>query len=173
MVRTDFEAIIGNLGAFYERKVRPTPMTLDMWFEKVKKIPSEAVNPIQQKIMDECDGWPKNITATMWALYHSWLAAHPEKRAFKEAVNCPDCEGGWLALQKKVDGYRQPISHSAPCGKCRQIPAAKYMTLFQAREQGYERIELTKWPETGLRDIKELADRVGQKMPEMPRVHWD
>ncbi len=172
MVQAAFVSFVTDIFAYYQRE-RPKDNTMDLWFDEVRRIPDESLDWISSKIFKESERLPTNLPAMTWALYNAWLAAHPEKRAFKEAVNCPDCEGGWLALQKKVDGYRQPISHSAPCGKCRQIPAAKYMTLFQAREQGYERIELTKWPETGPRDIKELADRVGQKMPEMPRVHWD
>jgi hypothetical protein len=173
VVRHEFDAIIGNLGAFYERKVRPIPMTLDMWFEKVKKIPSEAVTPIQQRIMDECEGWPKNITAMMWALYHQWLSAHPEKRAHREAVDCPDCEGGWLALQKNVDGYRQKISHSAACGRCKQIPSAQYMTLFQAKEHGYERVDLLTYPVHANRNLKAMIESVAKRMPEKPRITWD
>lgn len=163
--------MIENLGAFYERKVKPISRTLEMWFEKVKKIPSEAVMPIQDKIMDECERWPANLTATMWAMYHRWLDAHPEKRAFREAVNCPDCEGGWLVLSKLVEGYKQPLSFSAPCGRCRQIPAANYMTIFQAREKGYERTDLKKQPWDG-RTAAEMASTIGRPVPEV-RVYAD
>lgn len=147
-------------------------MTIELWLQKVKGIPSEAIPWIQNKIMDECEAWPKNFTATLWSMYNAWLQAHPEKRAHRESVNCPDCEGGWLALQKKVDGYRQPISHAAPCGRCRQIPAAKYMTLFQAREQGYERVDLKTYPVHASPNLKALLDTIGKKV-EKPRVYAD
>lgn len=171
MVRTELEAIVGNLGAFYERKAAPSEMTLVLWLQKVKNIPSEAIPWIQSKIMDECESWPKNITAIMWAMYHAWLAAHPEKRAHLDHVDCPDCEGGWLAIRKRVEPYRQPISHSAPCGRCKQIPASQYMTMFQALESGYERIDLrTYQAHTG--ELGRLIESIGKKM-EKPRVYAD
>jgi hypothetical protein len=168
MTWIEFTETIRTVCTYYERKI-PNDNAIELWHERVKTIPRESLDWIKRKIFEENDTFPKNLPTVMWSLYNAWLTAHPEKRAFKESVFCPDCEGGWLALQKQVDGYRQPISFSAPCGKCRQIPSAHYMTLFQAIEQGYERIELKKYPEAGPRDIKKLAESVGMKMPDYAR----
>lgn len=172
MVRTDLEAIVGNLGAFYERKARPSAMTLELWMQKVKNIPTEAVPWIQDRIMDESEMWPRNFPQTLWAMYNAWIQANPDKRAYRESVDCPDCEGGWLSLQKELKAYRQPISHSAPCGRCRQIPAAKYMTLHEAISKGFRRIDLTTYPQHGNRNLKAMLDSIGRKM-DKPRAYCD
>lgn len=171
MVRQEFDAVIENLGAFYERKVKPIPRTLEMWFEKVKNIPSEAVGPIQDKIMDECEYWPRNLPATLWAMYHTWLEAHPEKRAHRTEIDCPDCESGWLTLQKIVlnkfgkSMYRTAIPTFAwPCGKCRQLPSKQYRTLFQAIEAGYERVDLERHTAPKL-SIAQMVGGIGKPIP--------
>lgn len=164
MVRTELEAIVGNLGAFYERKSAPSAMTLELWMQKVKNIPSEAVGPIQDKIMDECEYWPRNLPATLWAMYHAWLEAHPEKRAHKDIVDCPDCEGGWLCLTRPVRGYRVPPTFSAPCGRCRQVRAAQYMTLAEALRQGYSRVNLHAVTTVKSRNIGELIRSIGREI---------
>jgi len=178
MVRTELEAIVGNLGAFYERKSAPSAMTLELWMQKVKNIPSEAVGPIQDKIMDECEYWPRTLPATLWAMYHAWLEAHPEKRAHKDIVDCPDCEGGWLVLQKIINNkfgrpmYENAIpTFTAPCGKCRQLPMRNFLTLFQAIEQGYQRVNL-KSHTAARRTVKEMIASIGRPVP-TPRVYCD
>lgn len=180
MVRTDLEALLGNLGAFYERKAKPGDMTFNLWFEKVKNIPSDAIPWIQNRIMDECDMWPRNITATVWAMYHAWLRAHPEKRAYRESVDCPDCEGGWLILQKVVENkFGKPMyehgipTFTAPCGKCRQLPMRNYVNLYQALERGYERVNLASHT-AARRTVKEMVDSIGRPI-QGPRtgIHWD
>lgn len=165
MTFIEFTGTIRTVCSYYERK-SPNDNALELWFERVKNVPFESLAWIERKMFEENDAFPRNLPSVYWALYNAWLAAHPEKRAFKEAVKCPECEGGWLALQKRVDGYKQPISFSAPCGKCRQIPSAHYMTLFQALEQGYERIDLKKYPDNGNRSIKAMVEAVGMKMPD-------
>lgn len=165
MTPIQFRAFVFDLSDYYERK-RPQDSTLDLWFDEVRNIPDEPLEWIKTKIFKENDSKPSNIPATMWALYNAWLAAHPEKRARRDNVDCPDCEGGWLVLQKWVEGYRQPISHSAPCGRCKQIPAAEYMTLFQAREKGFERVNLFDL-NAPKRTVKEMIASIGRPVPEV------
>jgi hypothetical protein len=172
MTLFEFNATIQNICAYYQHS-EPKGPTLNLWYDKVKNIPAEPIRWIEKKMFDEQESYPKNIPSMMWALYNTWLAANPHKRAMTEDKNCPDCEGGWLAIEKQVDGYRQKISHSAACGKCKQLPSARYMTLQQAIEQGYNRIDLKTYPVNGPKDIKKLADMVGKKMPEMPIVTWE
>jgi hypothetical protein len=171
MVREEFETFTVKLSAFYERKVRPMHGTLDLWFEKVRRIPAEALPWMENKIYEESEGWPRNLTSTMWALYHSWLQAHPEKRSFKRDQFCPDCEGGWLILEKQED-YRQPTSYSAPCGNCKQIPGRNYLTLHQALSNGFTRKDLTKH-QTTCRSLPELIESVGKTMPDQGQVTWE
>lgn len=118
MVREDFDELISSVGAFYERKVQPTPKTFDIWFAKVQKIPREALKWIEKKIQDECEMWPRNITATIWAFYHQWLDAYPEKRAHKNYFNCPDCHEGLIYATKEKNGVK--YRYIFRCSKCQQ-----------------------------------------------------
>lgn len=172
MTLFEFNVTIKNICAYYQHS-EPKEPTLNLWFDKVKNIPAEPIRWIEKKMFDEQDAYPKNIPSMMWVLYNTWLASNPDKRASREAVNCPDCEGGLLALQKNVDGYRQNISHSAACGRCKQIPSAHYMTLFQAKEQGYERVDLLTYPVHANRNLKAMIESVAKQMPEQGRVTWE
>lgn len=160
MVQSKFVEFVTDVFDYFERK-RPNDNTMDLWFDEVRNIPDEPLEWIKGKIFKENDNKPSNLPATMWALYNAWLQANPHKRAFTEEKDCPDCEGGWLVLQKRVNGYKQPISHSAPCGRCKQLPAAQYMTLFDALNAGYERMDLRKQPWDG-RTVKQMAASIGK-----------
>jgi hypothetical protein len=172
MNQIQFRQFVFDLSDYYERK-RPQDSTLDLWFNEVHAIPEEPLEWMKVKIFKENDSKPSNIPATMWALYNAWLQANPHKRSFREEVNCPDCESGWLALEKEVDGYRQKISHSAACGKCKQIPSAHYMTLQEAISEDYNRKDLKTYPVNSDRNLKTLLDKIGTKIPSAPKVIWD
>lgn len=178
MVRAELIAFVANLGAYYEKFKEPSTVTVDLWLKKVESIPYECLSWVHDKITSESEMFPKNLPMVMWALYHAWLDAHPDKRAHREHVDCPDCEAGWLTLQKVVTNkfglpmYRDAIPTFAwPCGKCRQIPSKQYRTLFQAMEEGFERVNL-KSHTAARRNLKEMVDSIGRPVPQ-PRVYCD
>ena len=160
MVQFQFVSFVQDLFDYYERK-RPNDNTMDLWFDEVKNIPDECLPWIKQKIFKENENKPSNLPATMWALYNAWLQANPDKRAYREEKDCPDCEGGWLVLQKKIDGYKQPISHSAACGRCKQIPSANYMALQEAVSKGFNRANLKTSPWDG-RSVRQMVSNIGR-----------
>ncbi|GEM_PF-3481189 len=179
MVQMRFIEFVTDIFDYFERK-KPNDNTMDLWFDEVRNIPDECLEWIKSKIFKENDNKPSNIPATMWALYNAWLQAHPEKRAHRESVNCPDCEGGWLVLQKIVENkfgkpmYEHAIpTFTAPCGKCRQLPMRNFVTLFQALEQGYQRVNLSSHT-AARRPLKEMIASIGRPIPD-PRngIHWD
>ena len=170
MVQFQFVKFVQDLFDYYERK-RPNDNTMDLWFDEVKNIPEECLPWIQSKIFKENETKPSNLPATMWALYNAWLQANPHKRAFTEEKNCPDCEGGWLVLHRFVDMYGREVSHSAACGRCKQIPNAYYLTLEEAERKGYKRTDLRASPWDG-KSVKQMADAIGKPVP-MPRVYAD
>lgn len=165
MVQSGFVSYVTDIFAYYQRE-KPKDRTMDLWFDEVRNIPDEALDWISSRIFKESERLPSNLPATTWALYNAWLQANPNKRAFAQERDCPDCEGGWLVLQKRLPMYAIPISHSAPCGRCKQIPAAQYMTLFQAREKGYERLNLNPDPWDG-KNVKQMATGIGRPVPEV------
>ena len=170
MVQVRFLDFVTDVFDYFERK-RPNDNTMDLWFDEVRNIPDEALEWIKSRIFKENDNKPSNLPATMWALYNAWLQANPDKRAHRESVNCPDCEGGWLVLHKRLPMYAIPITHSAPCGRCKQIPAAQYMTMFQAKEKGFERVNLFDL-NAPKRTVKEMIAGIGRPVPQ-PKVYCD
>lgn len=141
MVRAEFDRFLGVMGAFYERKVRPTEHTTDLWYDKVKKIPGDALAWIENRIQAECESWPRNITATMWAMFHQWLDANPERRAPERQMPCAECGGeGELFVRKRNDAGVH-IRYVFRCGACNQsrlsqeVPGARIRVL---QAQGYE-----------------------------------
>jgi len=164
MVQARFLDFVTDVFDYFERK-RPNDNTMDLWFDEVRNIPDEALEWIKSRIFKENDNKPSNLPATMWALYNAWLQANPDKRAHRESVDCPDCEGGWLCLTRPVRGYKVPPTFSAPCGRCRQVRAAQYMTLAEALRQGYSRVNLHAVTTVRSRNIGELIRSIGREIP--------
>lgn len=164
MTRFEFMALAESLAAYYSAKT-PGSKTIDLWFDMVQNIPAEALPWIEQKIYQEHDLLPRNLPKAIRELFEAWLQANPEKRARKESVDCPDCEGGLLCLTRPVRGYRVPPTFSAPCGRCRQVRAAQYMTLAEALRQGYSRVNLHAVTTVRSRNIGELIRSIGREIP--------
>ncbi|NPV03844.1 MAG: hypothetical protein HPY67_03835 [Syntrophaceae bacterium] len=163
MTPIECHEMIKTVSAYYERKI-PSDRTLDLWFERIRGIPGESIGWIQTRIFEQFEAFPKNLPSVIWELYNAWLDAHPEKRARKESVDCPDCEGGLLCLTRPVRGYRVPPTFSAPCGRCRQVRAAQYMTLAEALRQGYSRVNLHAVTTVKSRNIGELIRSIGREI---------
>jgi len=155
--------------SYYERKM-PNDMTLDLWQQRVGNIPSEPLAWIQTRIFEQFEAFPKNLPSVIWELYNAWLDANPEKRAHKESVDCPDCESGWLILEKDQDPYRTPISATAPCGRCRQLRMPKYLRLEDAMLAGFRRKNLTTEYAVRRRPVRELAASIGRNVPQVNTV---
>ena len=164
MTRFEFMALAESLAAYYGVKT-PGSKTVDLWFDMVQNIPAEALPWIERKIYQDQDSLPRNLPKAIRELFEAWLQANPEKRAHKESVDCPDCEGGWLCLTRPVRGYKVPPTFSAPCGRCRQVRAGKYMTLSEAFAEGFKRQNLGAHTNAGARNVKTLAAQVGKEIP--------
>lgn len=156
MNKIEFSSFVETLSTYFGAKA-PGMKAVDLWFDMVQNIPAEALPWIENKICQEQDTIPRNLPKAIRELFEAWLQAHPEKRAFtQENRSCPDCEGGWLALCKPVDGYRLPLSFSAPCGRCKQVPSRHYLTLHQALADGYKRQKLYALSYAEARNVKDL-----------------
>lgn len=169
MTRFEFMALAESLAAYYSAKT-PGSKTIDLWFDMVQNIPAEALPWIEQKIYQEHDLLPRNLPKAIRELFEAWLQAHPEKRARKESVDCPDCESGWLILEKDQDPYRTPISATAPCGRCRQLRMPKYLRLEDAMLAGFRRKNLTTEYAVRRRPVRELAASIGRNVPQVNTV---
>lgn len=170
MTWIEFTETIRTVCTYYERKI-PSDNALELWHERVKNVPKESMEWIERKIFEENDTFPKNLPSVIWALYNAWLNAHPDKRAYQEEKQCPDCEGGWIVLTRIVTGYKQLISFSVPCGRCKQVGSAYYRTLEECIRAGYER-NMLKDHNAPKRTVKEMIRDIGKPV-NRARVTWD
>lgn len=165
MTLLEFQEFVRNICAYYERRI-PNDHTLDLWYDRVRNIPYESVEWIKGRIFEQ-DTFPKNYPVAIWQLYQAWLEAHPEKRApDRTQYSCPDCESGWLVLEKQLPQYSIPISYSAPCARCKQVKAANYMSLDDAVRNGYRRKDLVSEHTVQRQPIRELIESIGRPVPD-------
>lgn len=138
MVREELQSFLADLSAFYERKQEPGQRTFDLWFDKVKSIPGECLKWITNKIQEEQERFPNNITATVWSLYHQWLEANPEKKAHATYFECPDCHEGLIFATKKKNDVK--YRYVFGCSKCKQNHSRAYevMSRHELIGMGYE-----------------------------------
>lgn len=138
MGKMEFAGMVKRLTDFYERGKEPKQGTMEMWFDKIKHVPDEAIHWVTRKIQDECDNWPHNLTKTICDYHREWQAAHPEKRAHERSFDCPDCNRG-LIFAKKQKSSGVVYCYVFNCLLCRQsnvdYPRFSKQDLIN---QGYE-----------------------------------
>lgn len=129
--------IVSRACHYYERRF-PKDETIDLWTEKVKGIPDEAAQYIEDHICDQ-DILPKNVPGYMWILYNAWKNAHPENNQSQMFRYCPDCIDGiiWAAKKNEVGTIYTSIFR---CPACKQnhvqaYPIGRKSTLIA---DGYE-----------------------------------
>lgn len=132
MERFVFDDMIKDLGSFYEKIKAPGKNTMDLWYQKTKSIPTESLEWIKNKIFDEHESFPKNISSALWTMYQEWLKAHPDKIAIKTFFNCPDCFEGLIFCHKLV-GEQRYYRYVFRCAKCRQDHTRAYPEVFKAQ----------------------------------------
>jgi len=141
MTIIEFKEFLKDIGIYYERKA-PNDGTIEAWFERVKKIPSEPIGWITDKIFEANETYPKNIPNTMWAFYREWVQSNPNKIAHKNYFKCPDCDGeGIINMSKTVNNY--PYKYVARCERCKQsdLGGIDYISKIMAERHGYAVIE--------------------------------
>lgn len=122
MVKTIFaDAIVRNLCTYFERKVTPTPQAIDMWFDRVKKIPDEPVDWIVSRVKELQESFPKNLPNMLWELYREWLASRPEKQAHRH-VDCDKCNGDGYVFALRFDDKGRHFQYAFRCPACDQAP---------------------------------------------------
>lgn len=144
MTIIEFKEFLRDIGIYYERKA-PGDGTTEAWFERVKKIPSEPLGWIADRIFDSNETYPKNIPNIMWSYYREWILANPNKIATKNYFKCPECDGeGIIGLTKKANGYQ--YNYVARCNRCKQsdLHGIPYLSRSEAVAQGYTVIEQPK-----------------------------
>ncbi len=122
MKREVFDTALEEIWAVFGYAKKNDDMR-DVWFERVKHIPDEAVKFITDKLCD-LESLPRNLPRAWQNLWSDWKAANP-KRIVPDA-DCPACgnyavrwgwarteAGKWMQFAIPCPSC-QPVRHSGP-----------------------------------------------------------
>lgn len=122
MKRKVFDTALEEIWAVFGYAKKNDDMR-DVWFERVKHIPDEAVKFITDKLCD-LESLPRNLPRAWQNLWSDWKAANP-KRIVPDA-DCPACgnyavrwgwarteAGKWMQFAISCPSC-QPVRHSGP-----------------------------------------------------------
>jgi hypothetical protein len=120
MEKIIFENAIAELFHFFRFKDQPDESIIEIWHDKVRRIPKEALTWIVEQI-EELDTMPRNLPKTMLGLHQVWMRENPDK-SFRQKTNCEDCNGsGFLHFIKNEPDYIKggmDIHFTAICASC-------------------------------------------------------
>lgn len=161
----DFAAHLNQLCTYYEKQ-RPSDGTVRAWHHKLRNLPAEYLPWAYDAITDRNERFPANIPNVMWALYHEWRNAHPEKCAPQSMMGpkCsnPWCDEGLMHVVKRDDDGRHNV-WVYRCDVCRSAEQAfPYATPGQLQAEGFD-------PDT----MESTMDRFRKKMAGAPRRRND
>jgi hypothetical protein len=157
----EFTQILKELVDFYERK-EPKQGTTELWFDKVKRIPSEPIRWMLQKIQDEHEAFPRNVPGALWGAFREWQQAYPERIDRKDYFDCPDCTDGLIWAKQIKNGI--PYGYVFRCARCKQNNCQQYpMTRLDEIKADYEIRPKKGWPYTPKqgRTVKQLVAGIG------------
>lgn len=128
MIYEAFEVEFQKLVTWYKRRLDAGQV--DMWFDRIKHIPTEAFSSIVVDCIDNMKYFP--TPNEVKELYLTWLQAHPEKRvkeSWDTMTDCPECRGaGYFTYWHRIEGlsgfkvfdltFPYWYSSIAPCAAC-------------------------------------------------------
>lgn len=117
---------------------------LTFLFEKCGKIPSKAVEWIEDRFQTLYEKFPSKLHGAITACWWDYLRDHPDERAKEQQyTSCRFCENGMLFLGKSIELYGGvETCFVANCGHCKQRSDEKntpMLTLQQADALGFHR----------------------------------
>jgi hypothetical protein len=138
MTLLEFTKALGEIGRYLGSPSNPSSDVIAAWFERVERIPSEAVPFITRRITDDAERMPKNLPKLFRELYWQWMAEHPRQSAPAQEHFCGQCYDGILWLR------RGDATAAIFCACYRGNPGqVGRSTLATMREQGWSLIDLT------------------------------
>ena len=114
MVKADFARWLKQALAYFERK-EPSDATVDLWYERVRDIPAQALPRIYQDLTEQ-EAFPRNLPAFMWARSQEWLSANPRFRRLPDG-NC-ECHRGFFDVAFWRPELAEWAVFTFPCGLC-------------------------------------------------------
>lgn len=174
MTLDDFTRALAEIGRYLGSPLPADADVLAAWFERVERIPSEAVPYIVRRITDDAERMPKNPPKLFRALHLEWQAAHATPAAPVRQPGCRDCYDGLIWLEKP--GTAETAVVICPCyrGHPGGVPRA---SLAVMECQGWKKRDLTGYGTANRHD--QLAGQIGHAWmeyadPDHRRVdHYD
>ncbi len=101
MTREEFFSAAREIALFFGA-TSPSTHRMDLWFQSVEHIPSEAVGEIVKAVTGDLDSMPRNLPRVFRDRFDAWMRLHPERRAREaQQTGCIDCDRGVLWLEKR------------------------------------------------------------------------
>jgi ferredoxin len=147
MHQREFAGLVDEVAAYFQHAV-PNEHTLEIWYDRVRKIPSSNIEWLTKRIT-QADAWPKNFPNLMWGLSMEWSRSHPEETKKGPDFGCrlnkpgePDvCTDGYIIAWKYLDDIKDWNSYAFRCAECRRCTDAcgiPEIGMYSLIEQGYQ-----------------------------------
>lgn len=104
---------IKKLCAYYEKSIPPRE-TIELWLQKVERLPSECMPWMISQITESCERWPTNLPGAMLKLWPHWLRENRDKSSHHPENGCSECEKGILYVRDH-EGYQ--YAFRCKCGQ--------------------------------------------------------
>lgn len=120
MIQDDFRKFVMDISHFYGLNKVVDAERFSMWFEQVKKIPTEAIPAIYTKLISEKDTMPRNVPKCVKEYFRQWISENPDKSAYQnfQRTKCDDCGGKGIIWYRKTFGDDRNIK-AVRCASCR------------------------------------------------------
>ena len=155
----EFTSMLKELSDYYERAKEPKNSTTELWFDNIRKIPSEPIKWIVRKIEEENDSFPRNFPSAVWGAYREWMQANPNRVASKTYFDCPDCTEGLIWARQDKYGCR--YTYVFRCARCKQSTLQAYpIAVRMELKADYDLVPKAGDPYCGARRLRNVRGMV-------------
>ena len=165
MKQLEFEQLIDKVYIYFARKPA-TQQHKDVWYDDLKKIPSEARKYVLDALKKN-DKLPLNLPKAIQAIHWQWRQDHPDKIAYQKEP-CDHCnQTGHLLFQLK--GY----DYMAKCGHCnnwrRTLGESAAHTMYDYQIEGMGGLIIKTAYDSAFagakrRDLMPLLEKIGKSI---------
>lgn len=122
MTAHEFNDLIQRWVEYWERKA-VNSKSMERWFEKVRKVNSDALSWIANTAEDRHEKCPPSFVGLIWSLYQEWQEKHPDQRVpdYDASRTCPrkECREGLLHVYRD-SGLGYSAAYVFRCGECKR-----------------------------------------------------
>jgi len=166
MTENIFAHFLENVCSYFEKR-QPSINTQDLWYDRARNIPDQAMDWLEKRIQEEFEMFPRNLPSVMWALYRRWLESDPTKQSEKTYFDCPECDGmGNIFLKKYNELNNARYYYVFACARCGQNINKTYprSRLPQLLKAGYEEHPQIHTPGDVSRNLRSMVAGIGKEV---------